>query len=407
MTLKRDGRGLEVGLELPFGHLIRGITRSRSPVEREEAAAAYLLALAGQRHADRPEDRLAVAAMAARTRKELLHRSSLTSRGPILERLAEALVAGAPAACVEALLALAEWYEERARDEEAREVVGVARALVPGVEDAAAIRVCRAHGSLALRCARWKEALDAFRFALRLSRRAGCRASEMRCALGLAWVELGRGRVTRARGDAARVAAAAGERGDAEVLGLAFQTLFAVEQRARDFDRALEHGWRALHTYERSEARARLLVDCGRLFADLGARGTARRVYEAALARPLPMRERLAAAVGLLELEVEEGNEVAFAGRRKALEGDPDLAEVPFWHARFWVVVGRGYGRFGKGAASERALDEAAWLVEWNGLDPVLLNAEWDLEPPERGAEADDRPALEELARRFSGSELG
>ncbi|MGH7545996.1 MAG: hypothetical protein ACREKI_07430, partial [Gemmatimonadota bacterium] len=126
MSSKRDGRRPDVGLELPFGHLIRGIARSRNSVEREEAAAAYLLALAAQRHVERPEDCLAVAAMATRTRKELLGDRTPGLRGGLLGDLAAALISGSSPASAQALLTLVAWYEGRGRFAEACEIAEVA-----------------------------------------------------------------------------------------------------------------------------------------------------------------------------------------------------------------------------------------------------------------------------------------
>jgi hypothetical protein len=193
---------------------------------------------------------------------------------------------------------------------------------------------------------------------------------------------------------------------------LCHHTLFAVEQQMRNLPRALESGWEALRAYGRSPAAAHVLVECAQLFAAISERATARRVFEAALAKPLTMRTRLAASVGLLDLEVVEGNEVAFWARRKALESDPELEETPLWHARFWVTVARGLQRFGQETAAQRALEEAAWLAEWNGLGPTGLD-EGLLGEARPGAVGPKRPhdeatarTVEEYARRFGGAEF-
>lgn len=413
LSRKTDLQGPERGLELPFGHLIRGIARSRGSTRREEAAAAYLLALAAQRYVDGPEDRLAVAAMATRTRRELLGHESQSERGECLSRVAGALVAGSAAEAVDALQGVVGWYAARARDSEAREIAQVARQLAGRVVDRPDLstRACRWHGWLSLECGRLKEALDAFRQAVRLGREAGCRSCELRAALGLAHVDLGRGRIGRARSGASRVLDTALDRGEPALIARAYRSLFAIERRAGEFEQALEYGWRALRASARSPSKGRLLVECARLLAGLGLEETARNVYEGGLRQPLAMRDRFAAEVGLLELDVSEGNEVAFLRRRKALEETPGLAEVPLWHARFWMAVGRGSRRFGKTQAAARALDEAAWLAEWNGLAPVLFEVQEEMEgamraPGRPDGPESEGPAYEELARRFGGAEL-
>lgn len=414
MSSKREGRRPEIGLELPFGHLIRGITRSRNLVEREEAAAAYLLALAAQRHVERPEDRLAVAAMATRTRKELLGHAVPGGRGSALGDLAAALIGGSTWACAEALLALVAWYEQRGRFAEGCEISEVADGVPTGTDaPELALRALEVHGSLALQCGRLGAALGAFRRLERAARDQGGDDRAVRAALGVARVELARGRVSRARLRASRALADAARARDAELVGLCHHTLFAIEQQTRNLPRALESGWEALRAYGRSPSGAHVLVECAQLFAALGERATARRAFEAALQHPLTMRTRLAAMIGLLDLEVVEGNQVAFRARRKALESDPELDEVPLWQTQFWVAVARGLRRFGQHPAAQRALDEAVWLAEWNGLGPSGLDADPLAEGDAvatsgRNAPRDEEMArtVEEYARRFGGAEL-
>jgi hypothetical protein len=229
--------------------------------------------------------------------------------------------------------------------------------------------------------------------------------------LGLAHVDLLRGRIARARNGASRVLGAALDRGEAGLIARAHRSLFVIERRGGEFEPALEHGWRGLQASARSASKGRLLVECARLLARLGLAETARKVYEAGLRQPVALRDRFAAEVALLELDVSEGDEVAFLRRRKALEETAALAEVPLWHARFWMAVGRGSRRFGKAQAAARALDEAAWLAEWSGLGPVLFEVQEEMEgamrargrPQEPETEG---PAYEELARRFGGAEL-
>lgn len=403
-----------MSLDLPFGNLIRGIARSQTAGEREVAAAAYLLALAAQRQADHPDDRLAVAAMSTRTRKELLGKAPPGTRGRILGRLADALVAGSDLDCVAALRELGAWYAERARCPEAREVAGVAKNLAAALADPVVrIEADTDYGWFCLHSGGWKEATRAFRKAIELSERHGWRKSEIRGELGIVHVELHRGRTQKARERALRAWGWAQELGDPGLVGLCGHALLAVEQEAQNFERALEYGWNTLSVAGLSASPASLLVDCSRLFRTLGARGTARRVAEAALRHPLSKRERLEAEIGLLELEVMEGNEVAFLGRKKALEDSADLEEVLLLHAHFWITVGRGYRLFGKNRAAERALEEAARWAEEEGLGPVLMEVDHEVEALRGAARGEGScggeptAALEKLARKFGGTELG
>lgn len=377
MKSKREGRRPQVGLELPFGNLIRGITRSRTPVEREEAAAAYLLALAAQRHAERSEDRLAVAAMASRTRRELLGHAAPESRGPLLDALASALVAGLSQACADAMLGLVAWYEERARFAEGQEVAEVADLVATSVRDGdCALRAAEVRGRLALRCGRWRSALEAYRRMGGEARARGLRTAEWRAALGVAGVDLARGHLSRARARATRVLADASASGDSGVVALGHHVLFAIERRRRNVRRALESAREALRAFTDSPERGSLLVECAHLCADLGERALARRTFEAALGSSLEMRTRLAAEVGLLELAIGEDNEFELRARCSALESDAELAEVPLWHTRFWAVVARGLRRFGREPAAEQALEKAAWVAEWNGLGASWMDAD-------------------------------
>jgi hypothetical protein len=204
-----------------------------------------------------------------------------------------------------------------------------------------------------------------------------------------------------------RVLADAGASSDAPVIAWGHHVLFAIERRRRNVQRALESAWQALRAYTDSRARGTLLVECAQLFADLGERALARRIFEAALAASLEMRTRLAAQVGLLELEIEEGNEVAFRARRRTLESDAALAEVPLWQTQLWAIVARGLRRFGQESAAEQALEEAVWLAEWHGLSPSWLDAQphADGEAPGRGADEKTARTMEEFARRFGGVE--
>ncbi len=410
------GGGLgAAGLDLPLGSLIRGIASTQSSQEREEAAAAYLLALAGQRRADHPGDLLAVAAMAARTRKELLGPTPSAGRGTMLERLAEVLTAPHPEPCVHALLDLASWYGDRARWAEARDVAEVARALARAVrEPGLRVEVETMYGWLSLESGRAREALEAFGGAIALSRRRGLAEAEIRGELGVAHAHLLRGRRAAARRRAGRALARARGLGHAELVGLCGHTLLAVEQGAGDYERALEHGWNALNVVGAPAERASLLLDCGRLFWILGEPRTARRLIEAALREAPSQRERFQAEIDLLELEVVEGNELGFLARAKALARSGELAELPALEARFRLASGRALRVFGRPDAAEQAFLEAARLAEENGLPDLWVEAEaeWDAlagAGGEAGIELAAKPTPEvfHLARKFGGAELG
>ena len=114
------------------------------------------------------------------------------------------------------------------------------------------------------------------------------------------------------------------------------------------------------------ELRARAVTYIARLQHPLGRHGEARALLHRTLAE-LPERRSRAAALLELELATDHLLAADFAGIRAHAEAALELADDPLLEAAAWASLAHAHQSTGEIAASARAADRAAALVD--GLD--------------------------------------
>src|SRR5262249_9577883 len=84
--------------------------------------------------------------------------------------------------------------------------------------------------------------------------------------------------------------------------------------------------------------------------------------------------QRWTATVNLLEMSAADGDETLF--ERLAREMAAVKVLPPFIAARYYLQLGDGYRRFGRGAAARNALARAIHIAEPHRFNQILIRAE-------------------------------
>lgn len=205
-----------------------------------------------------PADR--VGEQVARIRDEMA-RTALTGddgEGKTLDLLLDACASGDSAEVASRALSLGAHAEKALHYNGALELyqVGYEIAAQIGVPHVA-VDAARRSGRVFRRQAGWRDADRWYEIALGISERVGLHDLAARALAGMALGKRERGNLPAAREglmDAERMAKLSEDR---ETLGSIYHDLMGVEQQAGDLDAALQHGWKAVNTYETTASRTR------------------------------------------------------------------------------------------------------------------------------------------------------
>jgi tetratricopeptide (TPR) repeat protein len=159
-----------------------------------------------------------------------------------------------------------------------------------------------------------------------------------------------------------------------EPLARALHERAYVAYEREQFECALTHLHDAMRAYTEDRSRDNALHDLAQVLVDLGHRDAGRDALLVLRAAGSSPTQRWTATVNLLEMAAADGEEAVF--ERFARELAAVKALPPFIAARYFLQLGDGYRRFGRGAAARNALARAIHIAEQHRFNQILIMAE-------------------------------
>jgi tetratricopeptide (TPR) repeat protein len=248
----------------------------------------------------------------------------------------------------------------------------------------------RLSGRLLRRQARWEEARKWFEVTREIADVTGLPDVAARALVGLGGIRREMGNLPGAREcfhDGLAVAEASGV---AEVIGLTHHALLGLEQQVGDLERALEHGWLALASYETDVGRTRCMAGLAGALIDYGDLEAAEDAWSLVVTTAADAYYVMYAHDALGHLCALRGDADGFAdhaSRCDAMgwEGGPASAKAEILYHR-----GLSYRALGQLDQAAEWLRRAVRFAEQNRYSRILFKAEEALETL-AGRGTDDR----------------
>jgi tetratricopeptide (TPR) repeat protein len=161
-----------------------------------------------------------------------------------------------------------------------------------------------------------------------------------------------------------------------DLVRLANQGLTICHAMARNFDRALQHGWTTFRLSANEAAEIEALTNLAQLSLDAGYPAAAMRGFAAVLGRTKSVQISLGALGGIARAAAQTGD-LGVLGRAAA-EVDACVATsgLPYENAQALLHVGTAYATVADPAASAEYLNRARKLAKAKGFFEIVHNAE-------------------------------
>jgi tetratricopeptide (TPR) repeat protein len=158
-----------------------------------------------------------------------------------------------------------------------------------------------------------------------------------------------------------------------DTMAITLHELATAAHLRREHERAIRFCWEALQHVTQPRPRARILADMATAFGAMGVRAVARDTLLLGLASTTEEYSRWTSLINLMELASLDGQESAFEGYRRELEGAP---LTPFIRATYLLHVGQAFARANRPDEAERALADAIGLAEQHQFNRILFAVE-------------------------------
>jgi tetratricopeptide (TPR) repeat protein len=198
---------------------------------------------------------------------------------------------------------------------------------------------------------------------------------------------IGRGVVDRVRGNYPRsriyfergleLADTVGER---ELMRLSHQGLTICHAIAKNFDRALQHGWSTLQLADGDSGReSEALTNLAQLCLDSGFPAAALRAYAAVLSRAVSARIALSALGGAAIAAAQAGEPNVLARARQEITSRVSTSGLPYENAQALYHLAMAYAFAGKFTERDEFLARARKLAKARGFFELLHKTDPDL----------------------------
>ena len=194
-----------------------------------------------------------------------------------------------------------------------------------------------------------------------------------------------RGNLPRAEAELDDVIRAAEEADCRRALSLALTDRMAVAGQRGAYEAAAVFGYRALGHCDDSLAREAILSDIATALGDAGHRDASRDAHLVLSATAKDKAVAWRSTLNLLELAIGDGNEIEFERYRRVLAKAALPAAIL---AKYHLVVGDGYQRFGKLSLAQDAYETAIETSSKHSVNEILLRAEAALQELHRSRSA-------------------
>jgi tetratricopeptide (TPR) repeat protein len=238
------------------------------------------------------------------------------------------------------------------------------------------IEASTALGAAARNAGDWKTSAAGYTRAEHLAAAAGDQEQELIARIGMATSHMVRGNLPAAEAEIEEILREAETRGSERAMAIALHARASVAHSRGDYNQAVHFGYRSLELTTNGAARDRIVADLAAAYAGLGMRDVARDAYSIVAMTSPHQSVRWQAALNLMELSIDEGDETAFD--RYATELNSEALD-PRLKSYFLLLEARGSRRFSRddfAARFETAREHAAA----HGLHQLAFESEAALE---------------------------
>lgn len=260
----------------------------------------------------------------------------------------------------------------------------------------AAVDAARFQGRIQRRFARWDESIRAYRLAHEIAVAGELWSHAAQVLTGLASVRRETGNLPGARQVYLKALNLAERSGEPDTVALVHHGMLSVEHVAGNLEVALQHGWKAVASYQDERGRLRCLASLAGALSDFGDRKASEDAWTIVAQRSDESYYRIYAHDALAHLaalrsDLPEFERQAAACDALGWESGPLSAKAEILFYR-----GKSYRALGLYDAAERWLSRAVEFAQENGFNRTLFEAEDALEALKRERDETAATASEE-----------
>lgn len=238
------------------------------------------------------------------------------------------------------------------------------------------IEASTALGAAARNAGDWEASTAGYTRAEHLAVASGEKELELIARIGMATSHMVRGNLPAAETEIDEILREAQTRGIERATAVALHARASVAHSRGDYGQAVHFGYRSLELTTNPAARDRIVADLAAAYAGLGMTEVARDAYSIVAMTSPHQSVRWQAALNLMELSIDEGDENAFNGYATGLESE---ALDPRLRAYFLLLEARASRRFGR-ADSPGRFETAREYAATHLLHQIAFESEAALE---------------------------